>query len=51
MSYQDEHVLFVEQEGPRSAVQIKAFADTWRWDQAAEGYVSISIYLGPGQRS
>jgi len=28
-------VLFAEQDGSRSAVQIKAFEDTWRWDQAA----------------
>jgi DNA modification methylase len=28
-------VLFAEQNGSRSAAQIKAFEDTWRWDQAA----------------
>jgi hypothetical protein len=27
-------VLFAEQDGSRSAAPIKAFADTWRWDQA-----------------
>src|SRR5438093_12972564 len=34
-SNQDYNVLFAEQDGSRSAAQIKAFADTWRWDQAA----------------
>lgn len=28
-------VLFAEQDGSRSAAQINAFEDTWRWDQAA----------------
>ena len=34
-SNQDYNVLFQEQNGSRSASQIKAFEDTWRWDQAA----------------
>ena len=29
------NVLFAEQNGSRSKSQIKAFDDTWRWDQAA----------------
>jgi adenine specific DNA methylase Mod len=29
------NVLFKEQDGSRSAAQIEAFGDTWRWDQAA----------------
>ncbi len=29
------NALFGEQDGSRSAAQIKAFTDTWRWDQAA----------------
>ena len=29
------NVLFAEQDGTRAAAQIKAFEDTWRWDQAA----------------
>ena len=29
------NVLFREQDGSRSASQIKAFGDTWRWDTAA----------------
>ena len=36
-SNQDYNVLFAEQDGTRSAAQIKAFEDTWRWDQAAAG--------------
>lgn len=34
-SEQDYNVLFAEQNGSRAAAQIKAFEDTWRWDQAA----------------
>jgi adenine specific DNA methylase Mod len=34
-SNQDYNVLFAEQSGARSAAQIKAFEDTWRWDQGA----------------
>jgi DNA modification methylase len=29
------NVLFAAQDGSRSAAQIKAFGDTWRWDRAA----------------
>lgn len=34
-SAQDYNVLFKKQDGERSASQIKAFEDTWRWDQSA----------------
>lgn len=34
-SDQNYNVLFAEQNGTRSAAQIQAFEDTWRWDQAA----------------
>jgi site-specific DNA-methyltransferase (adenine-specific) len=34
-SNQDYNVLFAEQGGSRSAAQIKAFEDTWHWDQEA----------------
>jgi DNA modification methylase len=34
-SDQDYNVLFAEQNGTRSAAQVTAFEDTWRWDQAA----------------
>src|SRR5437868_2042523 len=34
-SSQNYNVLFAEQDGSRSAAQIRAFEDTWQWDQAA----------------
>jgi 16S rRNA G966 N2-methylase RsmD len=35
-SNQDYNVLFAEQDCSRSAAQIKAFGDTWPWDQQPE---------------
>jgi site-specific DNA-methyltransferase (adenine-specific) len=36
------NVLFAEQNGSQAAAQIKAFEDTWRWDQAAaEAYQEV----------
>ncbi len=36
------NVLFAEQDGSRSAAQIQAFGDTWRWDQrAAAAYEEV----------
>jgi DNA modification methylase len=36
------NVHFAEQNGSRAAAQIKAFGDTWQWDQtAAEGYQEV----------
>jgi hypothetical protein len=29
------NVLFAERDGTKAAAQIRAFGDTWRWDQAA----------------
>ena len=41
-SSQDYNVLFAERNGTRSAAQIKAFEDTWHWDQgAAEAYEAV----------
>ena len=41
-SNQDYNVLFAEQDGSRSAAQIKAFEDTWRWDQgSARAYQEV----------
>ena len=38
----NSNVLFAELDGSRSAAQIKAFEDTWRWDQsAAEAYEEV----------
>jgi adenine specific DNA methylase Mod len=34
-SNQDYNVLFAEHSGNRAAAQIKAFEDTWRWDEGA----------------
>jgi site-specific DNA-methyltransferase (adenine-specific) len=34
-SDQDYNVLFAEQNGATSAAQVKAFDDTWHWDQSA----------------
>lgn len=41
-SDQDYNVLFAEKNGSQSRAQIKAFEDTWHWDQAAaESYQSV----------
>ena len=41
-SAQDYNVLFQERDGSRAASQIKAFGDTWTWDQeAARQYQDI----------
>ncbi len=34
-SNQNYNVLFAERDGTQAAAQIKAFEDTWRWDEAA----------------
>lgn len=50
-SDQNYNVLFQEQDGSRSAAQIRAFEDTWRWDQgAARAYQEI-VETGPGDAS
>lgn len=40
------NVLFAEQDGSRAAAQIKAFQDTWRWDQAAVKAYEETVELG-----
>jgi site-specific DNA-methyltransferase (adenine-specific) len=46
-SNRDYNVIFAEQNGTRSKAQIKAFEDTWRWDQgAAEEYEHIVENIG-----
>jgi len=41
-SNQDYNVLFAGQNGSRAAAQIKAFEDTWRWDEtAARAYKEV----------
>ena len=46
-SNQDYNVLFAEQNGSRSAAQIRAFEDTWRWDQAAAQTYQEVVEAGP----
>lgn len=43
------NVLFAEQNGSRSAAQVKAFEDTWRWDEAAAAAYE-EVVEGPNQR-
>lgn len=47
-SNQDYNVLFQEQDGTRAAAQIKAFEDTWRWDQAAASSFRQTVEAGGG---
>jgi site-specific DNA-methyltransferase (adenine-specific) len=49
-SAQNYNVLFAEQDGSRSAAQIQAFEDTWRWDQAA-AHAFQELVEGGGQAS
>ncbi|HUY57291.1 MAG TPA: DNA methyltransferase [Candidatus Micrarchaeaceae archaeon] len=42
----DYNVLFSEQDGTRSAAQVKAFTDTWRWDQEAADAYQESVESG-----
>jgi len=40
------NLLFAEQDGSRSAGQIKAFEDTWRWDRDAAGAFDEVVEAG-----
>jgi len=46
-SEQDYNVLFAEHNGSRAAAQIRAFEDTWRWDQAAAKAYQEIVETGP----
>lgn len=46
-SEQDYNVLFAEQNGSRAAAQIKAFEDTWQWDQASAAAYQEVVESGP----
>ena len=46
-SNQDYNVLFAEQNGARSAAQIVAFEDTWRWDRASSEAYHFAVESGP----
>ena len=48
-SNQDYNVLFAEQDGSRAAAQIKAFGDTWRWDQGSAHAYQEVVEKGPSQ--
>ena len=45
-SNQSYNVLFAERDGSQSAAQIKAFEDTWRWDQAAAAAYRAVVEAG-----
>jgi DNA modification methylase len=45
-SNQDYNILFAERDGSRSAAQIKAFGDTWKWDRAAAGSYIETVEAG-----
>ncbi|MDP9412107.1 MAG: restriction endonuclease [Actinomycetota bacterium] len=45
-SNQDYNVLFAEQDGSRSPAQIKAFTDTWTWDEAAAASYQEVVEMG-----
>ncbi|MCX7022612.1 MAG: DNA methyltransferase [bacterium] len=40
------HILFDERNGSQAAAQIKAFEDTWRWDQAAARAYQETVEAG-----
>lgn len=40
------NVLFGEQDGSQSAAQIKAFEDTWKWDEAAGATFEATVEAG-----
>ena len=42
------NVLFAEQDGSRSAAQIRAFGDTWQWDRAA--FAAYQEMIANGRR-
>lgn len=48
-SEQDYNVLFAERNGSRSAAQIKAFEDTWQWDEAASRAYQDVVENGPSR--
>ena len=50
-SNQNYNVLFAEHNGSRAAAQIRAFEDTWRWDQAAAEAYEETVTHGPGRVS
>jgi adenine specific DNA methylase Mod len=45
----DYNVLFAEQDGARAAAQIKAFEDTWKWDEEAARAFDEALQSGVGR--
>jgi site-specific DNA-methyltransferase (adenine-specific) len=45
-SDQDYNVLFAEKDGSAAAAQIKAFEDTWQWDQMAAAQYQETVEQG-----
>ena len=45
-SNQTYNVLFQEKDGSQSASQIKAFGDTWHWDQTAARSYEETVEAG-----
>ena len=50
-SGQNYNVLFKERSGERAASQVKAFEDTWTWDQAAWESFQETVRTGPSEVS
>lgn len=50
-SNQNYNVLFAEHNGTRSSALIRAFEDTWRWDQAAAEAYEETVTHGPSRVS
>ncbi|MBN2455817.1 MAG: hypothetical protein JXB29_04650 [Sedimentisphaerales bacterium] len=50
-SNQDYNTFFKERNGSRSAAQIKAFEDTWRWDEASAKTYHEIVESGPARVS
>jgi DNA modification methylase len=46
-SDQDYNVLFADQNGSRSQAQVRAFEDTWRWDEGAARAYQDMVSTGP----
>jgi DNA modification methylase len=46
-SNQTYNVLFKEHDGTRAAAQIKAFTDTWEWDEGSEYSYVLTVETGP----